>query len=525
LAGIGGAAVLGRQRAAHGEDRQLSVRFEPAAPAQLVSPLVFGTNDLGTMGFGEDSATLDHHAGISMRRLGGNAVSTYNWSNGCNNFGHDWRHANMLGVSGYYLREEAARRAPLSAPAAVHERALAIGARSLVQVPIGDFVAADADGVVTPEEAAPSPRWVPVSWGGSERTSPGGVVDMPRLVGKLVERYGRAVDGGVYAYALDNEPALWHETHPRAHSTRMPVSRFLERATTAAARIKAIDPTARVIGPSFWGSTAMVDFHDAPDWRHWRRYGTMVAAYLDTFRAASERSGIRLLDHLDIHWYAFSDAGNLHDTRDPALASAVLDAPRTLDEAGFIERSWVGRSLGRGSVGGLSLPILPSLQRILERWYPGTGLAVTEFNYGLLAESALATADALARFVREGVEMATLWGRLEPPLHEAYHLFRDPLHPARKLRGRLVPLVHEAAPAQTLLATRTTEPSPRYHLVVINRDNRPLVIDPHLRERRLERLASHGFDVRDRRVVAVEDRDRDTPLAVPPYAARHVVLA
>lgn len=502
----------------------LSVRFEPVAGVRPVNPLVFGTNDLGTMGGGVDSVTLDRDAGVTLRRLGGNAVSTYNWSNGCNNFGKDWRHANMLGVTGYYIGDEAARRAPLSAPAAVHERALAVGARSLVQVPIGDYVAADADGVVTPEERAPSPRWTAVSWRGSKPSSEGTVVDMPRLLEQLVARCGRAADGGVYAYALDNEPALWHETHPRAHPKRMPIGRFLERATTAAARIKAIDPSARVIGPSFWGSTAMVDFHDAPDWRGGRGYADMVSMYLDAFRVASARAGVRLLDHLDIHWYAFSDAGNLHDTRDPALASAVLDAPRTLDEPGFIERSWVGRSLGRTATAGLTLPILPSLRRLIERWYPGTGLAVTEFNYGLLAESALATADALARFVREGVEMAALWGRLEPPLVEAYRLFRDPLQPARPLPGELIPLGYERAPGQTLLATKTSAPSSRYHLVVINREDRPVALDPHLAERRLERLASRGFDVRDRRVVPVEEGRGDGGLVVPPYAARHVVL-
>ncbi len=59
---------------------------------------------------------------------------------------------------------------------------------------------------------------------------------------------------------------------------------------------------------------------NAPDWGEYRRYGSILAAYLDAFRQASERDGLRLLDALDVHWYPFSDRGTLYRTEDPALA-------------------------------------------------------------------------------------------------------------------------------------------------------------------------------------------------------------
>jgi mannan endo-1,4-beta-mannosidase len=525
LAALGAGAALLRARAAAGAEATVTLRLEPKAEGPRISPLVFGTNDFGTMGGGVDSAVLDREAFVGLRRLGGNAVATYNWTNGANNAGSDWYHGSGFGLPAWYLDDEAERRRPHSAVSAVHERARAVGARSLVQVQLGRYVAADGDGPVTPAEAAPSPRWVPVSWHDSGVLEPEirrDEVNLPQMIRRLVDRYGPAAAGGIHAYALDNEPALWHETHPRAHPERMPIREFLRRSTRAAARIKAIDPSARVIGPAFWGSTGMVDFHAAPDWPRWgRRYGTMVAAYLDAFRQAEQRTGRRLLDDLDVHWYAYSDDGDIYNSRDPALAAAVLDAPRTLTEPGYVERSWVGHSIGRWPVDGLGLPILPSLRRLIERWYPGTGLAVTEFNYGHLPESTLATADALCRFIAQGVTLSAFWGRLEPRLVPAYGLFRDPRGPVAPIAGVSMRLRGEPPPELTVIAAHATDGAARRHVVAVNRGPTALRLDLRLEGERMPTpSAATGFDLRDGEIVPFVEAG-PAPAVVPGFAARH----
>lgn len=507
----------------------VTVELQLSGARQPIDPLVFGNNDIGTMGGGEPSATLDRPLGVTLRRLGGNAVSTYNWTNGANNFGKDWQHWSGLGVPGYYLEDEAVRREHLSAIRTVHERGLADSARSLIQVPIGPYVAADTDGIVAPHEAAPSPRWTPVSWVDSGRLEPSidrREANIPQMLRRLVDRYGRAADGGgILAYGLDNEPALWHETHPRAHPSRMPIATFLERSVEAAMRIKAIDPTALVIGPSFWGSTALVDFHNAPDWNSYAStQDSMVALYLDTFRMAEAREGRRLLDLLDVHWYPFSDDGEILNTTDPALASAILEAPRTLTELDFLERSWVGRSLGLWPTGGLSLPILPCLREVVERWYPGTGIAVTEFNYGHLPESALALVDVLGRYLQQGVRMACHWGRLVPPIGEAYRLFRDVDGRGTSFAGDLVPAIG-APSALSVVAALDDGPEARLHIVLVNRSEVPLRTTLHPDgDRTWAVRAAAGFSTSDPHLRRLEPPAEQDPLIVPALSAHHYLL-
>ena len=83
----------------------------------------------------------------------------------------------------------------------------------------------------------------------------------------------------------------------------------------------------------------MVGFQNAPDWADYRRHGSFLSAYLDAFREASERDGRRLLDALDVHWYAFHRNGDLYRGEKPELDEAKLSAPRSLDEEGFREDS------------------------------------------------------------------------------------------------------------------------------------------------------------------------------------------
>jgi len=528
-----GAALVGgaltRSAGALAGATPVTVELRLSAARKPIDPLVFGNNDIGTMGGGAPSATLDRPLGVTLRRLGGNAVSTYNWTNGANNFGKDWHHLSGLGVPGYYLDGAAAKAEQFSAIRSVHERALADRARSLIQLPIGPWVAADTNGVVTPNEAAPSPRWTPVTWTDSGRLEPSidrRQANIPQLLRRLVARYGRASSGkGILAYSLDNEPALWHESHPRAHPRRMPIATFLKRSVEAARRIKAIDPSALVLGPSFWGSTALVDFHDAPDWRRYAsRYDSMLALYLHTFRKAERRAGRRLLDLLDVHWYPYSDYGQIRNTTDPALASAILDAPRTLTEPNFVERSWVGRSLGRWPTGGLSLPILPSLREVVRRWYPGTGLAVTEFNYGHLPESALALADVLCRYLQQGVRMACHWGRLVPPIGEAYRLYRDVDGSGTSFAGSLVP-TNGAPSALSVAAALDRGPAPRLHVVLINRSEVPLAVTLRSNGGRTWAVrAAAGFSTLDPHLRRLDPPVDQAPLVVPALSAHHYLL-
>lgn len=426
------------------------LRIRDDQPAHLINPLIFGSNEIGVMDKGPTSASLDARAGVMARRLGGDLMTGYNWVNNATNAGKNYRHSN----GAFLLEALEVAEERWSHPAAVietmHDMSLELGAKSLVTLPLAGHVAADMAGAVSPREAAPSRRFVPVVWQSNKQADDAidsAVADIPHLLARLVKTYGSAADArGIHAYALDNEPGIWFQNHPRLTPERVGIADFIERSIAAARVVKTIDPAAQVFGPASWGATEMVSFQDAPDWPGFRDKGSFLAAYLDAFRQASEREGRRLLDVLDVHWYPFHRSGGLFRTEDPALDEALLAAPRSLSEPGFREDSWVSRALRDNQ--SLALPILPSLRRLVENWFPGTGIAVTEFNYGGAGRLAagLALADALGRFAEQDIAFATHWGSLDGWLNEAYRLFRLPDAAGGRFEGRFIRIEGESGP-------------------------------------------------------------------------------
>jgi mannan endo-1,4-beta-mannosidase len=529
-----GGLAFGRPAAAQSA-APFTLRIADGGPGRPISPLIYGSNEIGTMDGGAPSATLDRAAGVTARRLGGNLMTTYNWVNNAAHAGKDYQQANgpflldALGIA----REEWTKPARLIE--AMHEASLAMGAKSLVTVPLAGSVAADFDGPVSPGQAAPSPRFVPIRWTSTARADDPivpAVADIPQLLARLVETYGGAdSERGIHAYALDNEPGLWFETHPRIVGGKPTIRAFLERSIAAARAIKRADPAALVFGPVSWGATEMASFQDAPDWNDYRHHGSFVAAYLDAFREASEQDGIRLLDALDVHWYPYSNAGDLFRTEDPALAAALLDAPRSLTEPGFREDSWVPRALpaftGEAQLG---LPLLPSLEAVIAATYPGTAIAVTEFNYGGAGQlaSGLALADVLGRFGRHDVVFASHWGSLDGWLGEAYRLYREPDATGARFGTQGLDVAVEGG--SSLVAYAATDARGDLQLVVINKAEQPATVDIAFDTERSPRPATVlGFDA-DHPAVATLDETGEpveggVRLTLPARAARRYGFA
>lgn len=106
----------------------------------------------------------------------------------------------------------------------------------------------------------------------------------------------------------------------------------------------------------------------------------------------------------------------------PATCAARVGAPRSLWDETYRENSWIADVIRE------PVALLPRLQRSVERFYPGTGLAVTEYNFGAAhhVSGGLAQADALGIFGRFGV--AACWWDLGGDtryVQAAYRLFLD----------------------------------------------------------------------------------------------------
>ncbi len=514
------------------------VRIDDLARGAPICPFIHGSNEIGTMDGGDPSVDFDRAAGVSVRRLGGNLMTAYNWRDNATNAGNDYQHSN----GAFLLQALGVPKENWGQPAVVIEAFLAnsrrIGAQSLVTLPLAGFVAADMNGPVAPGEAAPSQRFLRVDWSAPHRDDQS--VNIPELLARLVARHGGAAQGGVRGYYLDNEPGLWAQNHPRIVKRPTTIKSLIAASLRAAVAIKAADPDAWVLGPASWGATGMATLQNAPDWADFSSHGSFLAAYLDAFRRESERAGHRLLDGLDAHWYPMSRRGDLFRTEDASLSAALLDAPRSLDEEGFCEDSWVVKALGCGlpadggaqarpGGAGLRLPLLPSLGALVEENFPGTKLSVGEFNYGGagLFATGLAVADALGRFGRSGVAVAAHWGSLAGWIGEAYKLFRMKDSSGGMFGESSLPVEGAGGPDLSLFAARDAKGALR--LVALNKSARPIAFDLALASGRAVKVGEtlgfdqvHGHCGRRNEDVGLAGSAR---IVAPPLSARRYLLA
>lgn len=143
------------------------------------------------------------------------------------------------------------------------EHNLGLGRIPIVQLQMAGYVAADGAGPVTADQIAPSSRWKTVAFAkGSPFTlapsTTDSVVYMDEEVKLLVKKFGRADQGGVPYYALDNEPALWGGTDVRIRPQPLTFKELLDKSEALAKAVKAVDPSAgKTTGSESFGAMEM----------------------------------------------------------------------------------------------------------------------------------------------------------------------------------------------------------------------------------------------------------------------------
>ncbi|MCL2265281.1 MAG: glycoside hydrolase family 44 protein [Treponema sp.] len=346
-------------------------------------------------------------------RLGGNRTTGYNWENNLSNAGEDWHNFN----DEYMVPRGKNGSIPAITVTDFAENVKRAGAYAVITLPMAGYVANDNKRTVTQEETAPSARFAKIinRKNGELSLVPDlndGVVYSDEFINFLINRFGKAGAGGINGYSLDNEPALWPSTHPRIHPEKPTVDEILEKSISLSSVVKDLDPDAEIFGPALYGVNAYVNFQDAPDWRnnYSKKYLWFIDAYLDGMRKAEEENGRRLLDVLDVHYYTEARCAKDHRVtedrgNDENCIHTRFQSTRTLWDWSYREKSWVAQSLSR------FLPILPALNASIEKYYPGTKLSITEYNFGYESHisGGIAQADTLGIFAEQGVYLAALW--------------------------------------------------------------------------------------------------------------------
>jgi hypothetical protein len=403
---------------------KVNVSVNTNAQRKAISPLIYGTND--------------HYQFAPAKRLGGNRITNYNWENNASNAGRDWYHESDNYVPWQQGVPENLFDSTGSALKSFHQTSLNQNAYSLVTLPMAKYVTRDKNGAVSAAQTAPSSRWLnvlnrkPVSEGALSLhpNKSDNNVYTDEEINYLINQFGKSnTPTGVRAYALDNEPGLWFDSHSRMWGhTGVSVKYLLRNSIDLAARVKEMDSTAEVYGPASWGVTEFESLQFAPDWDSVKgNYPTFLDLYLDSMRVAHQQHQKRLLDVLDMHWYpmANNDGANPFGTGTDHHTNAVRMAmTRSLWDSTYIENTWVGNDPFKVEH---FLPFIPKMNKKINQWYAGTKLALTEYSYGGPghASGGIAQADALGIFGKYGLYMATYWGGVVDYIKVGFDIYRN----------------------------------------------------------------------------------------------------
>ena len=388
--------------------RAQSVRFEinASGPTKPISPYIYGRNNHEQLDGQWDNQR--------MTRLGGNRYTAWNWVTNDSNAGADYHHQNdgHMGPrqTGYPVRN-------------VVQRSGMTNAATLITVPMAGYVAADRNGGgASGGDVALSPNFLQTRFRESLPRKNAAFSLTPGFSNTRVyqdefvhwvENVARQNPSQPIWYALDNEPDLWAETHPRLRqhlsNPRTTYTELRDRTVAYAGAIKDVAPGTIVFGAVNYGWGGYRNLQQAPDaashqptdFHQW---------FLSRMNQAHQQHGRRLVDALAIHYYSEArDANNVRiiggSQSNPTRQSidTRVQAARSLYDPTYVENSWITRD----SLRGAAINLLPRTLGDIEAFYPGTKLAITEYGFG--GAEHISGAESLGAFGSHGVFAASWW--------------------------------------------------------------------------------------------------------------------
>jgi Glycoside hydrolase family 44 len=459
---VGNATVTLSQSAASSGP---ALTVDAGTVTHTINPYIYGMNAYTL------NASAAKTAALSIDRWGGDATSRYNYLLDVTSSASDWYFENQYGLAGG-SESNSSFNAQVTAD-------VSVGARTIGTVPVNGWVAKDGTSCSFPVATYPNQAQVDSGRGcgnglyadgvnsctnsggcnitGNKATDTSIPVDATwtgNWVKYLVSKFGTAASGGVAVYDLDNEPTWWDAVHRDVHPAPFTYDEVTNNGIAHAAAIKTADPTAEVSGPVMdfwwayfyskkdiengWGSAPCFEPWSNPIDRNAHGGVPLIEYYLQQFAAYQKTNGTRLLDYLDLHTYfapdnlAFSTGGDtqtqqerLNSTRvfwDPTYTDPDFPQPNYTTDANYTSNC-------------KTPPQAPQVIPMMKKWvasdYPGTKLAITEYNWGGQEHinGALAQADILGIFGREGLDIGTLWGAPDPatqiPGLIAFEVFRN----------------------------------------------------------------------------------------------------
>jgi uncharacterized repeat protein (TIGR01451 family) len=427
-------AVLTCAAAAFAQNPATTVTIDASANPHAINPLIYG------VAFGDATTLPDLNSPVN--RYGGNNSSRYNWQVNADNRAQDWYFesigdnsaiAGERGDTFFSASRAGGAQAMLTIPMIGWVAKLGAGRNKLSSFSIAKYGA----------QTGNDWQWFPDAGNGvlsstgqnvtgndpNEANVPADSTYQQAWVQHLVTGWGKAANGGVGYYLLDNESSIWFSTHRDVHPTGPTMDEIKTKIVDYSAKIKAVDPTAQVVGPEEWGWSGY--FYSGYD----QQYGSLhnwssfpdranhggqdyLPWLLGQLKQTALSTGQPPLNVFSVHYYP--QGGEFGNDTSMAMQLRRNRSTRSLWDPNYVDESWINDKV----------ELIPRLKNWVSAYYlAGTPVAVTEYNWG--AEShingATAQADILGIFGREGLDMAARWTTPDPstPTYKAMKMYRN----------------------------------------------------------------------------------------------------
>jgi len=409
------------------------IRVDALANRKPINPEIYG------VAFASSAELMDLN--VPLNRSGGNGTTRYNWQINASNHAMDWYFESIgsasatAGADGddFISQTKAAgAQAMLTIPTIGWVAKLGPGRAKLASFSIAKY------GAQTDKDA----QWFPDAGNGIAQAtgraitnnSPGDAnqpADSSFQLGwmrHLTNRWGRATNGGLRYYIMDNEPSIWFSTHRDVHPSGPTMEEVRDAILDYGAQAKLVDPDAQVVGPEEWGWSGFL--YSGYDQQYGSSHGWSSlpdrAAHsnldylpwlLDQLRRTNTATGRRLLDVFTVHYYP--QGGEFGNAVDASMQLRRNRSTRSLWDTNYVDETWINDKV----------KLIPRLRQWVAQNYPGTRIGITEYNWGAEGHinGATAQADIFGIFGREGIDLATRWTTpaASTPTYKAMKMYRN----------------------------------------------------------------------------------------------------
>lgn len=417
---------------ANAQNPAVTVNVDANANRHAINPNIYGVAHATTAQLNDLNSPLN--------RNGGNNTTRYNWQLNADNRGNDW----------YYESIAKSNATAGERGDTFLANSRAANAQAMLTIPMIDWVAKLASNrgkLASFSIAKYGPQtgndwqWFPDAGNGilangqyvtgnnpNDANVPSNSLFQQGWVQHLVSRWGTNANGGLRYYILDNEPSIWYSTHRDVHSTGATMDEIKNKILGYAGKIKAVDPSALVVGPEEWGWSGYLfsgydqQYGSTHGWSSLpdrNNYGgaDYLPWLLDQLRQNNTTTGKRLLDIFTVHYYP--QGGEFSDDVSTAMQLRRNRSTRSLWDPNYVDESWINDRV----------QLIRRVKNWVNTFYPGTQVGITEYNWG--AENhingATAQADILGIFGREGLDMAARWTTpaSSTPTYKAMKMYRN----------------------------------------------------------------------------------------------------